>query len=146
MGPTSPWARTELPTANPGNFLSTWSCRLGWASWLSKAIQHQSWNVSSENKNWVLIKHKKGNYLKFEKIICQGSGCWNFRSTLAESSPPRFVHLPSGGSMVKNLPTVQRCGFNPWVRKIPWKRKWQPTPVFLPGKFHGQWSPTAYSP
>ena len=26
--------------------------------------------------------------------------------------------------------------FNPWVRKIPWKRKWQPTPVFLPGKFH----------
>jgi len=30
------------------------------------------------------------------------------------------------------------CGFNPWVGKIPWKRKWQPTPVFLTGKFHGQ--------
>ena len=30
-----------------------------------------------------------------------------------------------------------RCGFNPWVRKIPWRRKWQPTPVFLPGKCHG---------
>ena len=29
-------------------------------------------------------------------------------------------------------------GFNPWVGKIPWRRKWQPTPVFLPGKFHGQ--------
>ena len=29
-------------------------------------------------------------------------------------------------------------GFNPWVRKIPWRRKWQPTPVFLPGEFHGQ--------
>ena len=29
-------------------------------------------------------------------------------------------------------------GFNPWVRKIPWRRKWQPTPVFLPGKSHGQ--------
>ena len=28
-------------------------------------------------------------------------------------------------------------GFDPWVRKIPWKRKWQPTPVFLPGQFHG---------
>ena len=28
--------------------------------------------------------------------------------------------------------------FDPWVRKIPWSRKWQPTPVFLPGKFHGQ--------
>ena len=31
-----------------------------------------------------------------------------------------------------------RCGFNPWVRKIPCTRKWQRTPVFLPGKFHGQ--------
>ena len=27
--------------------------------------------------------------------------------------------------------------FDPWVGKIPWRRKWQPTPVFLPGKFHG---------
>ena len=31
----------------------------------------------------------------------------------------------------------RRPGFNPWVRKIPWRRKWQPTPVFLPGEFHG---------
>ena len=32
----------------------------------------------------------------------------------------------------------KRCGFNPWVGKIPWSKKWQPTPVFLPGKFYGQ--------
>ena len=32
----------------------------------------------------------------------------------------------------------KRHRFNPWVRKIPWSRKWQPTPLFLPGKFHGQ--------
>ena len=32
----------------------------------------------------------------------------------------------------------KRCKFNPQVRKIPWKRKWQLTPVFLPGKSHGQ--------
>ena len=31
-------------------------------------------------------------------------------------------------------------GFDPWVGKIPWGRKWQTTPVFLPGKFHGQQS------
>ena len=30
------------------------------------------------------------------------------------------------------------CRFNPWVRKIPWRRSWQPSPVFLPGKFHEQ--------
>ena len=40
----------------------------------------------------------------------------------------------------------KRCGFDPWVRKIPWSRKWQPTPVFLPGKFHGQRSLVGYSP
>ena len=32
----------------------------------------------------------------------------------------------------------KRHGFNPWVGKIPWSRKWQPTPVFLPGKSHGE--------
>ena len=32
----------------------------------------------------------------------------------------------------------KRCGFDPWVGKIPWSRGWQPTPVFLPGEFRGQ--------
>ena len=32
----------------------------------------------------------------------------------------------------------KKCRFDPWVRKSPCSRKWQPTPVFLPGKFHGQ--------
>ena len=37
-------------------------------------------------------------------------------------------------------------GFSPWSRKIPWRSKWQPTPVFLPGKFHGQTGLAGYSP
>ena len=32
----------------------------------------------------------------------------------------------------------RRHGFSPWVERIPWRKKWQPTPVFLPGKSHGQ--------
>ena len=45
-------------------------------------------------------------------------------------------------------PTCQskRCKFDPWVGKIPWRRKWQPTPVFLPGRSHGQRSLAGYSP
>ena len=39
-----------------------------------------------------------------------------------------------------------RPGFSPWVGKIPWRRAWQPTPVFLPGKFHGERSLVGYSP
>ena len=44
--------------------------------------------------------------------------------------------------VVKNLPANagrhKRWGFDPWVGKIPWRRAWQPTPVFLPGESHGQ--------
>jgi len=40
----------------------------------------------------------------------------------------------------------KRHRFNSWVKKIPWSRKWQPAPVFLPGKFHGQRSLAGYSP
>ena len=39
-----------------------------------------------------------------------------------------------------------RPGFNPWVGKIPWRRKWHPTPVFLPGESHGRRSLVGYSP
>ena len=39
----------------------------------------------------------------------------------------------------------RRRKFDPWVRKIPWRRKWQPIPIFLPGKSHGQRSLASYS-
>ena len=40
----------------------------------------------------------------------------------------------------------KRCGFDPWVGKIPWRKAWQPTPVFLPGEFHvrGAWLATLH--
>ena len=40
----------------------------------------------------------------------------------------------------------RRCLFDPWVRKIPWKMTWQPTPVFLPRESHGQRSLVGYHP
>ena len=40
--------------------------------------------------------------------------------------------------MVKNLPECGRCGFDPWLGKIPWGRERLPTPVFWPGEIHGQ--------
>ena len=49
--------------------------------------------------------------------------------------------------VVKNLPAnAENAEFSSWVRKIPWRREWQPTPVFLPGKSHGQRSLMGYSP
>ena len=47
--------------------------------------------------------------------------------------------------IVKNLPAMQETLFDPWVRKIPWRREWLPTPAFLPGESHGQRSLAGYS-
>ena len=51
-----------------------------------------------------------------------------------------------GAQTVKNLPGTQETGFDPWVRKSPWRRKWRPTPVLLPRESHGQRSLAGYSP
>ena len=68
-------------------------------------------------------------------------GVWNIRLT---------VGFP-GGSEVK--PSAWHAGdlglipgSDPWVGKIPWRRKWQPTPVLLPGESHGGRSLVGYSP
>jgi len=50
------------------------------------------------------------------------------------------------GSVVKNLPASAEDIKDSWIGKIPWRRKWQPTAVFLPGKYHGQRSLAGYSP
>ena len=80
-----------------------------------------------------------------------------YNVTLFSIYSPTFVicvlflkHLFFSGTSGKE-PTCQcsRCkrwGFNPWVERIPWIRKWQPSPTFLPGKLHGQRSLRGYSP
>ena len=57
--------------------------------------------------------------------------------------------FPSGASGKEPACQCRRCkrhGFDPWVGKIPWRRAQQPTPVFLPGEFHGQRNLVGYSP
>ena len=50
---------------------------------------------------------------------------------------PLSAGLPWWLSGKESTCQYRRCGFNPWVRKITWRRKLQPTPVFLHGEFHG---------
>ena len=87
--------------------------------------------------------------------------CWGWvlnstPSTSATGSSVNWVHPPwlsgfPGGTSDKKKIACQcrrhkKHKFDPWVGKIPWSRKWQPTPLFLPRKFHGQRSPVGYSP
>ena len=57
-----------------------------------------------------------------------------------------YVGIPRWHSGKEYTCQCRRHGFNPWVGKIPWSRKWQPTTIFLPGKFHGQQNLVGYSP
>ena len=84
---------------------------------------------------------------------------WEYRSG-GEITHPRVIqlrsvdsnpHLASHGlprwlSSKASACQCRRPGFDPWVRKFPWKREWQPNPVSLPGEFHGERSLESYSP
>ena len=62
---------------------------------------------------------------------------------------PMSMGCPGGSSGKEPASQYRRHksrGFSPWVRKIPWRRAWQPTPVFLSGKSHGERSLAGYSP
>ena len=64
--------------------------------------------------------------------FCKGVHCkWGF---------------PGGSDSKESSCNARRLGFDPWVGKISWRRGWLPTPVFLPGEFHGQRSLVVYSP
>ena len=59
---------------------------------------------------------------------------------------PQCLGFPGGSVVKKSACQCRSCRFDPWVRNIPWRRKWQSTPVFLPGKSHGQSSIAGCSP
>ena len=55
----------------------------------------------------------------------------------ASMEVPGLSRQRSGKESACQCRRCNRCEFDPWVRKIPWSRKWQPMPVYLPGKSHG---------
>ena len=71
------------------------------------------------------------NYLQLYEVLKHSEGL------------PRWL---SGKESACRCKRYRRCGFDPQVGKLPWRRKWQPTPVFFPAKSHGQRSLVGYSP
>ena len=74
---------------------------------------------------------------------------WHHRGSPFDVQPVLFT-ASLVAQTVKLLPTMRETLVQsweiPWVRKIPWRRKWQPTPVLLPGKSHGWRRLVGYSP
>ena len=82
-----------------------------------------------------------------EQRILAGYSLWGHKEsdTVERLS---YSHIPGGTSSKESICQCRRhkkLEFDPWVRNIPWKREWQPTPIYLPGKSHGQRSLVGYS-
>ena len=92
-------------------------------------------HISNNPRRTVTIQINRvyTEYLFVDQLLCYEFYICNF-----------YLDFPSD-SAVKDLPARQETQV-PWVRKIPWRRKWQPTPVFLPEKSHGERSLSGYSP
>ena len=95
---------------------------------------------SSMKQIMVALKNRKSH-------IEKGSGLYIFWNAQLVGCVKKS--FPGGSRSKESTCQCRRqhkCGFNLWVGKIPWRKKWQPTPVFLPGEFHGQRSLVGYSP
>ena len=127
------WAQTNM-SSNPSTgqtHLQVWEVRL-------VVILGRKGVV--EIGTWVTVTQSS---LTFVAVAGVYSLCENSLNCRAICIPEAFHVVP----VVENPPANRRhkpCRFDPWVGKIPWSRKWQPTPVFLPGKFHGQRSLEGY--
>ena len=100
-------------------------------------------NLSKTHNSYIVF------LLPFNVILCNifynsmSPSSFNFNILLGLSSPSRvmivgFPGSPSGKESACQCRRCERYRLDSWVRKIPWNRKWQPTTVFLTGKFHGQ--------
>ena len=133
---------------------------------ITESWKLQIWQIRAVSLNWkykkiadlastfISLPHKKQN----SKFYVWINTLFYTRAFLLQASLNFFFFLLDfhlyicfdakidfpGGSDGKA--SAYNVGFNPWVGKISWRRKWQPTPVLLPGKSHGQRSLVGCSP
>ena len=98
------------------------------------------------DSGWCIVMWFPENFLcviSWNKEVMRPQGC-----VLRECDwgSLEFGGLPWWLSGKESFCQCKRHGFDPWAKKIPWRRKWQPTPVSLPGESHGQRSLVGYSP
>ena len=110
--------------------------------------------VSLEEFTEIGKKKKKGCLMERRLTFHSMSLLYLLSFPSCACYPPLYTHwsFPGDTSGTSTSGTSCQCRrhnrleFDPWVRKIPWSRKWQPMSVFLPGKYHGQRSLVGCSP
>ena len=118
-----------------------WECAAIFRHQVQMACMRGTWADAgfSENSHWVLVYHifHRSTVWTFSEILenCSSFWMWFLRSHFHFSELFRIAHLQ-----------YRRPGFNPWVGKIPWRWKHQPTPVFWTGNSmdRGSWQATVH--
>ena len=117
-------------------------CWLFWCyfSYHSEFLTSFSKNTWKTPYKWweEIISSLFSLYIKDDAQLQVSVLLWAFQVALGTSQVALVVKNPPANA------GDTRHGFNPWVRKIPWRRAWQPTPILLPGEFHGQRSLVGY--
>ena len=99
---------------------------------------------------FTLIKFRVGEIISISHFLSFQQTPYNILEVISSNfyltihSNKVWIH--SGKESTCQCRRHQGCEFNPWVRRIPWSRKWQLTPVPLPGKFYGQRILAGHSP
>ena len=103
------------------------------SEWLSSK-RTQITNAGEDVEKWKFLYTVGGNV----------NWCSPCGKSMAVSQKTKHLSFPDWFNGKESTCQCRRCknhGFNPWFRKMPWRRKWQPIQEFLPGESHGQKSP-----
>ena len=107
-------------------------------NWVHLSERERERETRAPQRGWEF----ENSRILYEGIVCRS--CLENIHALFLALLRYNCHI--SGIVAKNLPASVRHGFDPWIWKIPWSRKWHLTPVFLLGKFHGQRRLVGYSP
>ena len=117
-------------------YKATWQCVFNWTTInpgngapqpssgrMAQSSISMHLNIHCDQGQWVKWNDERSSsFLIFSISVSHGGG------------HPRWLSDKESAYQCRRH---RRCEFNPWVTKIPWRRKWQPAPILLPGKSHG---------
>ena len=130
-----------LVTCKPSDFQEFFSSTDSFQKWVKEALTSPFVALNLSFHLPILYEMVNSG---FNLYLCDNYLWWTFRC--AVYSCCGFPGASVGEESTCQWRSHRRLGFHPWMGKIPWRGKWQPTPEFLPEKFHGQRSLAGYSP
>ena len=110
-----------------------------WATFSRSLLVEKMLNSASSSMQPIIPRYTSGQGVGTSSLSIAKSDKMGLFYSNRKKGLPRWLNG-------KESCQCRRHRFSPWVGKTIWRRKWQPTPVFLPGKFHGQGSLVGYSP